>query len=179
MTRAGYLFALALILVGRGCGPNSKSDDLNINLECDNIPSGAAIEGFLKEQGFQTADEDRVRRQYGRGSYPMIEGIDSQKRWISFAGMSVPPQAYFNVSLDGPPPTRHDKVLEQRLITFVSHLPGCKINSRTFGNSEENTAALYSQFFADALSRIKEARTCDQAGPNFDAAACRKIREIQ
>jgi acetylornithine deacetylase/succinyl-diaminopimelate desuccinylase-like protein len=175
--------AITFLLVSSGCGrAQSLAPDLALNFACDeksHVPAAAMIEDFLKSHGFDFVDEERVRRQYGKGFYPMqIEGFDKARRTIEFMGISYERKGPVNlrtVSLDSPPPTRHDQALERDIKDFVTQGLQCKITAENHGDNPPDRKPFYDQIYADLQSRLREGKVCDKGSKTFDLAACQNV----
>jgi hypothetical protein len=174
---------MSVLLVVQGCGRGETlGPDIALNFSCDeksNVPSAATIGDFLKSHGFNFQDAERVRRQYGKGFYPMdIEGFDEQRRMITFIGLSYEQNSSANlrsVILNSPPPTRHDRKLEKDIQDFITQNLQCKITSEQHEDNGPERKEFYDELFALLQSRMHEGAVCDKSAKTFDLAACRDV----
>lgn len=183
MRNPSLALAMTVLLVGQGCGRDqSLSPDLTINFSCDEKAYSslvAAIGDFLTLHRFNFQDAERIRRQYGKGFYPMdIEGFDKQRRMITFLGASDGGNGSASLStviLESPPPTRHDRTLEKDIKDFITQTLQCKITSENRYDNGPERGGFYDELFALLQSRMHEGSVCDKSAKTFDLAACRNV----
>jgi hypothetical protein len=182
-------FLTVLVLLAcSGCGENkSLGSDMWAFFECrgGGQPQPALVEKFLGSHGFSSVDAERVRRQYGRGFYPLeMEAYDARRRMVTVQGIAFESKGGvtrvdYSVSLDSPPPTHHDTKLETAILEFVGGSMKCRITSHGRSENAGDTAGFYDQLFKLQQSRIHEARICDKEAKTYDAAACRNVPGIK
>ena len=166
------------------CAANTKevdtlAPDLNVDFQCQKTPSEGTIESFLTERNFVVANEERLRRQFNLGFFPMeIEGYDRRRWSVHFIGLipQTPDAAItYHADVNSPPPTKHDSVLEDAVIELISQTLKCKITSLNRSSNPHDAAAFYDRLFAMQVSRDHEAAICDKSLTSFDATQCEQV----
>jgi hypothetical protein len=183
MRLAMTICILACTVATAACGQQqSLAPDLAFNFECKKPPSEAAIEEFLRQHDFEVANPERVRRQFHRGFFPMqILAVDKRSWEITFQGLDIPAvptrpeHVYYAVTVDSPPPTRHDAALENVLITFVSQNLGCQANSIARYENPANAAEFFSHLLSMQKNGMHEAEVCDKTVSTYNAAECANV----
>lgn len=181
LSRALSFAAIAALLVLAGCGRESKlAPDFAFNFRCHGAQypaSETAIEKFVASHGFTVFNEERVRRQYNLPLYPLaIDGFDKQRRILDFRGINeksgdqpIPIASIYSVGLYSPPPTRHDKRLEDAIFSFVSGTLKCEISNVSRGDNDAGRAAFFDKVYKAEQKRIGEGMRCDkQLGKTLD-----------
>jgi hypothetical protein len=158
----------------------SFSADLAFNFDCE---EGAqprltkAIEALLKEQGFKIGNV--VQSRHERNLPPMgmklfIDGIDHQKRMISFIAFpSIPESAVgerarlppnrppadtsYSVAFYTPPPTQRAEDLETTILAFVSDKLKCRVRQVSRHSNGPEKRAYYDYVFGIIEMRVNEA----------------------
>lgn len=173
------LVAVALLL--SGCGrEKSLAADLAFNFRCQGAAdpaSESAIENFLVSHGFAAFNEERIRRQYRLGMYPLaIDGYDGNRRMFDFRGINEKPSdepvaiaTIYSVGIYSPPPTRHDLALEQAALDFVRTTLKCDVLNISHGTNGAERAGFFNKIYEAEQKRIEAGRKCDkQSGRPLD-----------
>lgn len=181
LPRAFSLVAMAGLLALAGCGQEAKlAPDFAFNFRCHGAQypaSESAIEKFVASQGFTAFNEERVRRQYNLPLYPLaIDGFDKHRRMLDFRGINeksgdqpVPIATIYSVGLYSPPPTRHDKKLEDAMLAFVSGTLKCEISNISHADNDAGRAPFFDKVYKAEQTRIAQGMRCDkQAGKKLD-----------
>jgi hypothetical protein len=147
--------------------------------KCDAPPSESQIENFLAAHGFTVVNAERMRRQYGRGFYPLeIDGTD-QRRWAAHVMGLIPDESgtiLYTAAIESPPPTRHDNSLEDATVAFVTDTLKCRVEGAvTRGENPVSAQSDYDQIFAMQQGRNHEAQICDKTLSTYDAKACAMV----
>lgn len=164
----------------------SMGSDLEIDFDCNGPafpPSEHAIEAFLRERHFTVANTERVRRQLNVGFLPLqIEALDGRDISIRFQGLMDNPRGamtdktvHYHLSLESPPPTRHDRELEAALRTLVTRTLRCSVVNETVSDNQPEAASFYADILAMQKNRMREAQVCDKTEPTYSAAACAEV----
>lgn len=179
MKRIVLLFLAVSVLAGCGRARN-LAPDLAFNFRCSTKASPVsetAIENFIQSRGFTVFNEERVRRQYKLGMYPLaIDGDDKSHRMLDFRGVNekasdepVAVATIYAVGLYSPPPTTHDTALEQATLDFVAHTLKCDISHISHGTNTADQAMLFDKIYRTEQKRIADGRRCDrQSGKSLD-----------
>lgn len=174
MNRAAPLLLAGFLLTLCGCGQEDAiAPDLAFNFTCHGAAdpvSETAIEDFLKSHGFTAFNEERVRKQYHLRLYPLaIDGDDKNRRMLDFRGINekasdapVAKATIYSVGLYSPPPTMHDRKLEDATVAFVKTALKCDVSQFTHGNNDADRAAFYDKVYAAEQTRIAAGRRCDR-----------------
>jgi hypothetical protein len=171
-------FAILLLSAQTACGTASSYDaDLAVNFQCGAPPSEGEIESFLAKRGFSVANEERVRRQFNLGFYPMqIEAHDQRRRTVEFMGLGAAAGANtYDAAIYSPPPTRHDRVLEEAFGQLISKTLKCQITSITRGSNPASASSFYDRLFRLQLSREHETVICDRSLASFNEKLCQEV----
>ena len=174
--------AAALLLPGHGPARGFYEPDLAFVFKCPAAPSESLIENFLAVHGFAVVNAERMRRQYGRGFYPLeIDGTDPRRWAAHFMGL-IPAESgaiTYTAGIESPPPTRHDDALENATLAFVTQTLKCQIEGTvTRGENPVSAASDYDQIFAMQQGRDHEAQICDKTLSTYDAKACAMVPGI-
>lgn len=182
VSRALSFAAIASLLALAGCGQEDKlAPDFAFNFRCHGAhypASEPAIEKFVASHGFTVFNEERVRRQYNLPLYPLaIDGFDKGRRMLDFRGINeksgdrpVPIASIYSVGLYSPPPTRHDKKLEDAMFAFVSGTLKCEISNVSHGDNDAARAPFFDKVYKAERKRIGQGMRCDKlSGKKLDS----------
>jgi hypothetical protein len=164
------VWATAFLHVGEVCAQAvlTLRPDLAFHFYCKGDaqpPSEIAIEDFLSSHGFRVLNKVALaRKHHVKVPYTMnIVALDKGKRMIEFTTFPVPDpnvivftNVYF-VTLNSPPPTRHDAELEEALIAFTHERLGCESRHIRHGDNGEDAHDLYEQIFKVHAGWFQEA----------------------
>jgi len=164
----------------------SLSPDLALNFSCKIAPSEEAIEKFLKLHDFEVANPERVRRQLQRSFFLLdIEALDKRSWIVTFRGSSIPAVqqkvegVFYTVGVNSPPPTQHDRNLEEAIISFVSNDLDCQITSNGRYENPVGATDFFRLILSNQKSRIYEAEICDKATSTYDVGKCDKVPGVK
>jgi hypothetical protein len=174
MKSPAILFALIGMALLSGCGQDKQlAPDLAFNFRCSGTAypvSETGLEKFLAAHGFTAFNEERVRRQYKLGMYPLaVDGYDSAHRMLDFRGINEKPTdkpeptaTIYSVGLYSRPPTRHDAALEKAMLAFVGDDLKCGVSHVSHGDNGAERAPFFDAIYQAEQKRIADGRRCDR-----------------
>jgi hypothetical protein len=124
------LASLALLLAWACSKPIApQRPDLSFWFRCEQRATPELehrIEAFLQQQGFRVLNLGALQRTANVAIFDLnITAIDAQTRTILIYAFKESPGSQ-TIALFSPPPTQHDAVLEDSLLTFATQGLGCK-----------------------------------------------------
>ena len=101
------------------------------------------IEAFLHQQGFRVLNLGALQRRAKVAIHDLsITAIDARRRTVIVYAFESTPGSQ-SVALYSPPPTQHDAVLEDSLLTFATQGLGCKTDQVTRSSNGPEAAAMH------------------------------------
>ena len=155
------LFAITLLAVGCNRNAETVAPDFEVDFSCHGAPNEGLIEDFARGHAFSVVNEEQARREHEKGFFPLkIDSYDARKRMFDVIGLREPPSRgggiHYRLTILGPPPTVHDRVLEHDALALVRDTLQCRVElARSFNNGTEATV-LFERIFKDEKRRIAE-----------------------
>lgn len=157
-----------------GNTPVTLDNDLFLDFTCPAPPKTSSFETFLKHEKFHTFNRQPLPS--AAGEFPIDINIFAYdaRRWRLYldgpetigAGKEI-----YNLVVESPPPTQHDKELEDKIVAFVGQAMNCKITFETRG---ENPASM--RWFFDItfkqMTDEEAAAICNKEMVVYDAKKC-------
>jgi hypothetical protein len=158
-------------------GPKSRAPqrpDLSFWFRCEHRATPELekkIEGYLERQGFRVLNLGALQRDAGVGIYDLnMTAIDANRRTLDVRAFRETPGSQ-SLQLYSAPPTQHDSVLEEALLTYATHELGCRTDQIARNSNGPEAAELHDWnvrriggLFSEAAD-LKKTRAQPRQGP--------------
>lgn len=142
--------------------PTVLAPDLAVDFACGANPKPEDVRAFLSARGFSSADEEAARRNAGKSFFPLqIDATDRHRVMIEIVGLKKP-TSYgssidYHLTITSPPPTKHDRALEQDTVRFVRSALHCALHNANHFENGPDSVQLFDAVFGDMQRRMKAA----------------------
>lgn len=155
------LVSLALLLASACSKPIApQRPDLSFWFRCEQRATPELeqrIEAFLQQQGFRVLNLGALQRGANVAIYDVnITAIDAKTRTILIYAFKDSPGSQ-TIALFSPPPTQHDAVLEDLLLTFATQGLGCKTDQVARNTNGSEAAEMHNSEVRRIEGLFKEA----------------------
>lgn len=152
----------------------SQAADLAFWAKCEsaaNPEMEQKIETFLRANGFRVINLAAIQRTKDIHIFDLyIEAMDAKQRIIDFTSFPTNPGEYA-IELYSDPPTRHDDVLEEMMLSFASKGMGCTTHQITRGNNDAEAKGMHRQGVLRMESLFKEAEELGVPSKSLNSGA--------
>ncbi len=116
---------------------------------------------FLSSRGFSSFNEEKARRRVGKTFFPLqIDAYDRRRVMVEVIGLRKPSSygngVNYRLTITSPPPTLHDRALEDAAVDLVRDALRCEIHAVGRFENGADSVALFNAVFADEQRRMQQ-----------------------
>jgi len=161
----GIYPALILVVALAACREKSAvlAPDLSVDFGCATNPRTAIISSFLSARGFTSFDEEQARRKKGKTFFALqLDAYDRRREMFEIIGLKKP-ESYgsgidYRLTITSPPPTSHDRALEDAAVRLVRDTLRCQLHAVGRFENGADSLDLFNAVFEDEQRRMSGAK---------------------